>query len=276
MHAAMELQALDTGSAYLAASRSAVALDAQACQSAVEPRSSTERKNHELTLAPANENQLGYLLKLLRDADHKIETPDLLYLFLSYFVSSHTAKDCSDKLLEHFGNLGRVLAASWSRLDAVSERANDVADAIKAMHAIHVGVMQESFHGRPIISGSRDIYDYLKAKMAHLSIETCRILFLDSANGLIKDELHTQGTLDRTPFYPRQVVQRALDLNAKAVILVHNHPSGAVNPSQLDVVQTQQLAKSLKHFDILVHDHIIVGPNDFFSFARLGFLRDIS
>ena len=274
MHAAMELQTLDNGLAYLSASRNAVALDDRGCQDAAEPRPMAERGNHDSFSNQADARHLGYLLKHICEDNHSIEGADLLYLFMSYFVPIQSAKDCSARLLENFGSLGKILAASWSRLDAASEHAADLASAIKTMHAIHIGVMQESFHGRPIIKGSRDICNYLKVKMAHLPIEVCRILFLDSQNGLIKDELHTEGTLDRAPFYPRRVVERALELRAKAVILVHNHPSGVVTPSQLDVVQTRELAKSLKMFDMHVHDHIIIGPNDLFSFARLGLLRD--
>lgn len=272
MNTAVELQALDAGSAYLAASGGGTARDVRVWPTVV---GSTPEAVGEGPAAPAMQadaDARSYLLRLLREADHKLENPDLLYLFLSFLAPDQMAKICARSLLERFGTTGNVLAAPWNRLEASSEHINNLADAIKTVHAIIVGVMKEPFQDRLILKDTIVLGNYLKAKMGHLHVETCRILFLDKANRLLKDELHAQGTADTTAFYPREVVRRAIELGAYSVIVVHNHPSGDVTPSQEDVDQTRTLKTLMETMGGSLHDHLIVSPGRTTSFRRLGLL----
>ncbi|MGI9489575.1 MAG: JAB domain-containing protein, partial [Geminicoccaceae bacterium] len=110
------------------------------------------------------------------------------------------------------------------------------------------------------------LLDYLKMALGHEPIEQFRVLFLDKKNILIKDEVQQRGTVDHTPLYPREIAKRALELGASALIMVHNHPSGDPTPSKADIDMTKQVIRALESVDITVHDHVIVGRNDFLSF----------
>ena len=122
---------------------------------------------------------------------------------------------------------------------------------------------------RPALSSWSSVLDYCRTTMAFADKEQLRILFLDKRNRLIADELQQEGTVDRTPVYPREVIKRALELSATAVILVHNHPSGDPTPSQADIAMTREIAAVAKPLGIAVHDHIIVGRDGHASLKGL-------
>jgi DNA repair protein RadC len=123
--------------------------------------------------------------------------------------------------------------------------------------------------GKPVLSSWSSVLDYCRAAMAFAEKEQFRILFLDKKNQLIADEVQQTGTVDHTPVYPREVVKRALELSATALILVHNHPSGDPSPSRADVQMTQAIVEAARPFGISVHDHIIVGKDGHASFKAL-------
>ena len=125
---------------------------------------------------------------------------------------------------------------------------------------------------RPVISSWTALIDYLTQVMSHEPAEHFRLLFLDRKNILIKDEVQSRGTVDHTPLYPREVVKRALELAASAVIMVHNHPSGDPTPSQADVTMTRQVVDALQPVGITVHDHVIIGKNRHTSFRSQGLI----
>ena len=125
---------------------------------------------------------------------------------------------------------------------------------------------------RPVISSWDALLDYVRAAMAHGSVETFRTLYLDRKNVLIADEEMARGTVDHVPVYPREVVKRALELNASALILVHNHPSGDPTPSEADIQMTRQIAEAAQVFSITLHDHLIVGRQGERSFRSDGLL----
>jgi DNA repair protein RadC len=128
----------------------------------------------------------------------------------------------------------------------------------------------EAFSG-PILSTSRQLLDYLRADMAHAPVERFRVLFLNAQNRLLGETL-AEGSVNQAPIYPREIVRRALDLGATALILVHNHPSGDPAPSASDIEATVQLAMAGRTFDICVHDHVIVSRSGWFSFKARGLL----
>lgn len=144
-------------------------------------------------------------------------------------------------------------------------------DLLALFSAAASAVSQRFLIGRPALSSWQLVLDYLKAKMAFRATEEFRVLFLDKRNNLIADEVMGTGTVDHVPVYPREVARRALELNATALVLVHNHPSGDTTPSAADISMTKTIAETVKHLGICVHDHIIVGRNEHTSLkaARL-------
>ena len=127
-------------------------------------------------------------------------------------------------------------------------------------------VLREQIQDRPVISSWSALLDYLQVTLAHEPIEQFRVMFLDRKNVLIKDEVQQRGTVDHTPLYPREIVKRALELAASAIIMVHNHPSGDPTPSRADLEMTKQVVAALAAVGITVHDHVIVGKNKHTSF----------
>jgi DNA repair protein RadC len=145
-------------------------------------------------------------------------------------------------------------------------------NSIDTLHAIHAAIAR--FHTaelreRELLDSWSKVMDYLQARMAMSEVEQFRVLFLDKKNGLIADELQQTGTVDHTPVYPREVVRRALEHGATAIILVHNHPSGDPTPSRADIQMTRQLVDIAKPLGIEIHDHIIVGLRSQVSFKGL-------
>jgi DNA repair protein RadC len=216
--------------------------------------------------------RIDHLLTLIRSTDAKIECNDLLYLALTYVLPADVARVCSEHLLTRFGSLGNIIAAPWARIEALQGSAGDLAGFIKTLHALILKVLREPLVERQIISSCDKLREYLKVTLAFSSVEMVRVLFLDNSNGLIKDELHSTGTVDHAPVYEREIYRRVIELDARAIILVHNHPSGNPLPSKADKEITLRLAETLVGFGALLHDHIIVSRNQFVSFRHLGLL----
>ena len=183
-------------------------------------------------------------------------------------------------LLERFGGFGGMLAAEAPRYaehptlapsgvvgttDA-AERHVRLTLLLKAVAQILQRSLREQIQDRPVIGSWTALLDYLQAAMQHEAAEHFRLLFLDRKNILIRDEVQSRGTVDHTPLYPREVLKRALELSASALIMVHNHPSGDPTPSQADIDMTKQVVAALAQVNITVHDHIIVGKNRHTSF----------
>ncbi len=205
----------------------------------------------------------------------------------SFFSSSRstvaTRSPLAKELIERFGSLGGVLAAEPARyaecVELVRPASTDperreVLDEdlrftqvlLKAVQAFLHRVGREAIKDRPVIGSWTTLIDYLHAAMAHEPAEQFRILFLDRKNILIKDEVQSRGTVDHTPLYPREVVKRALELAASAVIMVHNHPSGDPTPSKADIEMTRQVVQALEPVGITLHDHVVIGKNRHLSF----------
>jgi DNA repair protein RadC len=129
------------------------------------------------------------------------------------------------------------------------------------------GLMQ-----RPVLQSWSQLIEYCHASMAYSSNEAFRVLFLDKKNLLIADEVQQEGTVDHTPVYPREVIKRALELSACAIVLVHNHPSGDPTPSRADIEMTRRIVEAAENLGIVVHDHVIIGRNGHASFKGLRLL----
>jgi DNA repair protein RadC len=137
---------------------------------------------------------------------------------------------------------------------------------LKAIGEVLKRMLREEIRDRPVIGSWTALIDYLQVALAHEPIEQFRVLFLDRKNILIRDELQQRGTVDHTPLYPREIVKRALELGASAIIMVHNHPSGDPTPSRADIEMTKQVVQAMSAVGLAVHDHVIVGKNRHTSF----------
>ena len=195
---------------------------------------------------------------------------ELLELFLFRSIPRRDVKPLAKTLIQRFGDLGRVVAADLDQLQVVEGVSEKTALDLKLMHAASVRIAKEQVTGRPVISSWSALLDYVRTAMQHASTEEFRVLFLDKKNRLIADEFQARGTVDHAPVYPREIVKRALALDASALILVHNHPSGDPTPSQADIEMTRRIIDAAKPFDILLHDHLVVGRDRTASFKALG------
>ncbi|MFN0115408.1 MAG: DNA repair protein RadC [Paracoccaceae bacterium] len=198
---------------------------------------------------------------------------ELLELILFSAIPRQDVKPLARRMIDSFGDLGGVLSAPVARLSEVKGVGGAVILAVKLHEAVAHRTARARVLNRPVLSSWDALLTYCHTAMAHRETEQFRILFLDHKNVLIADEEQARGTVDHVPVYPREVVKRALDLNASAVILVHNHPSGDPTPSQSDIAVTRQVEEAGRILGITVHDHIIVGRSRELSFRAAGILQ---
>ena len=197
---------------------------------------------------------------------------ELLELVLFRAIPRRDVKPLARRLLETFGDFIRVLTASNRRLAEVDGVGDAVITELKIIEATAQRMARSRVMDRHVISGWDAVLDYCHTAMAHRETEQFRVLYLDKKNVLIADEQQAQGTVDHVPVYPREVVKRALELNASALILVHNHPSGDPTPSQADIQMTTQVQSAADALGIVLHDHLIVGKSTELSFRTEGYL----
>jgi DNA repair protein RadC len=184
---------------------------------------------------------------------------ELLELVLSRTIPRIDLKPLAKALVARFGSFAEVLAAPDARLAEVDGLGKASVTDLKIVHAAATRLLRGEVKRRPVLSSWSTVLDYCRTAMAFADKEQFRILFLDKRNHVIADEQHQTGTVDHTPVYPREVVKRALELAATAVILVHNHPSGDPSPSRADIDMTRAIVEIAGPLGIAVHDHIIVG-----------------
>ena len=197
---------------------------------------------------------------------------EMLELILFRAVPQRDVKPLAKHLLEAFGDFNGVISAPMNRLKDVSGVGDAVVCELKIVEAAAHRLAQAKVMNRDALSSWSALMEYCKTAMAHQDTEQFRILFLDKKNVLIADEQQARGTVDHVPVYPREVVKRCLDLNASAIILVHNHPSGDPTPSRADIEMTRQIETAAKAVGIVVHDHVIVGKECDTSFRSQGLI----
>ena len=197
---------------------------------------------------------------------------ELLELILFRAIPRRDVKPLARLLLDTFGDFNRVLSASVARLHAVDGVGDAVVTELKIVEASAHRLMRSKVIERPVMSGWDAVVDYCHTTMAHRETEQFRVLYLDRKNVLIADEEQAQGTVDHVPVYPREVVKRALELNASALILVHNHPSGDPTPSQSDIDMTQQIETAAQALGLTLHDHLIIGKSIELSLRGSGYI----
>ncbi len=197
---------------------------------------------------------------------------ELLELVLFDAIPRIDVKPLAKALLAVFGDLNGVVAASEHRLLQVPGTTPRVFYQLKVVEAIAHRMARARVMERSVISSWEALMSYCRTVMAYRDTEQFRILFLDRKNVLIADEAQGKGTVDHVPVYPREVAKRALELNASAIILVHNHPSGDPTPSQADISMTEQIDMACGAIGVVVHDHVVIGKGSEASFKTLGLL----
>jgi len=200
------------------------------------------------------------------DALHDYE---MLELILFRAIPRRDVKPLAKELIERFGSFAEVIAAPIERLKEVGGLGEAAITDLKIVQAAAKRLLRGEIKKRHVLSSWSSVLDYCRTAMAFESKEHFRILFLDKGNHLIADEQQQTGTVDHTPVYPREVVKRALELSATAVILVHNHPSGDPTPSRADVDMTRAIIEVARPLGIAVHDHLIVGKDGHASLKAL-------
>jgi DNA repair protein RadC len=194
---------------------------------------------------------------------------EMLELLLFRALPRRDVKPLAKQLIARFGSFAEVISAPVARLAEVKGLGEAAITELKIVQAAANRFAKGAVHKRPVLSSWSAVLNYCRTTMAFADKEQLRVLFLDKRNQLITDEVQQVGTVDHTPVYPREVVKRALELSATAIIIVHNHPSGDPTPSQADIQMTHSIVEIAKPLGIAVHDHIIVGKEGHASFKGL-------
>ena len=181
-------------------------------------------------------------------------------------------KQIARDLIGRFGSFGNAIAAQVHDLRDVEGLGEAGIAALKTVQGAALRVLRAEVMERPALNNWDRLTGYLSAALARERVEQFRVLFLDTKNRLIADEAQARGTVNHTPVYPREVVRRALELQATALILVHNHPSGDPTPSRADIEMTREVRQAAEALGLVVHDHLIMGNGRHLSFRREGLL----
>lgn len=201
--------------------------------------------------------------------DRALADYEMLELLLFRLIPRRDTKPIAKALLTRFGSLPEVLGAPSHLLTEVKGVGDSVATDLKLVASIAHRMLKGELKDRQVLASWSSVIEYCRAAMAFEAREQFRVLFLDKKNALIADEVQQTGTVDHTPVYPREVVKRALELSATAIILVHNHPSGDPTPSRADIEMTKLIIDTARPLGITVHDHIIIGKNGHASLKGL-------
>lgn len=211
--------------------------------------------------------------RLLAAGPEALADHELLEMVLFLALPRRDTKPIARALLAEFGSFAGAIAAPMQELRAVDGLGEAGGAALKAVQAAALRLSRAEVLHRPVLSNWDALIAYLTAMLARERVEQVWVLYLDTRNRLLADEAQGVGTVNHTPVYPREVVRRALELHASALILVHNHPSGDPSPSRADLEMTKEIALACAALGLVLHDHVIIGNGRWFSFAREGLLK---
>jgi len=200
-------------------------------------------------------------------ADH-----ELIEMVLFLAVPRRDTKPIARSLIGRFGSFAAAISASAVELAEIEGLGEAGIAALKVVQAAAQRLTKAEVLYRPVLGNWDRLMEYLQSVLAREKVEQFRILFLDNRNRLLADEPQARGTVNHTPVYPREVIKRALELHATAIILVHNHPSGDPSPSQEDIAMTKEIKRSATALSIVLHDHVIIGNGQWLSFRKTGLL----
>jgi len=226
------------------------------------------------TPVPAFDVQTGHRERLRRrflsrGAD-ALADYELLELYLFRTVKRQNTKEVARLLIERFGSFSSACSARYAALKGAPGVGDAIAFDLKLVEALAHRFAESELKQQIAISRWDQLERYCRTTMSHREVEHLRVLYLNSKNVLIEDDLTQSGTINHVPVYPREIARRALELNAGAVILIHNHPSGDPTPSEADWAMTRQIDAALKLFQITLHDHVVTGHNDLISMREIG------
>ncbi|MCA0370409.1 MAG: DNA repair protein RadC [Proteobacteria bacterium] len=210
--------------------------------------------------------------RFLDGADLAVADYELLELLLYAAHARSDMKPLAKRLLRTFGNLSKVVRASPEELARVEGMGPAAVASVKVVETMVQKVLLEEVQENPVIDSWDRLISFCRISMGHLPREEFRLLFLDKRNRLITQEIQQVGTIDQAAVYPREVVKRALDVGASALILVHNHPSGDPTPSQADIDITQRIITAAKGVDVRIHDHVIIAKDKHTSLRAQGLI----
>ncbi|MDP6426565.1 MAG: DNA repair protein RadC [Rhodospirillales bacterium] len=210
--------------------------------------------------------------RFLKAGGEALHDYEMLELVLFLAQTRGDTKPLAKRLIDRFGSYAGVLSADAKELTEVKGVGEAAVAALKTVRDAAVRLAREEITGAPVLSSWQSLLDYCRATMGHAKNEQFRLFYLNKKNTVIADELQQVGTVDHTAVYPREVVKRALDLGATAIIMVHNHPSGDTKPSRGDIEMTQAVKEVSEKLGIQLHDHVIVGKSGASSFKSMGLL----
>ena len=210
--------------------------------------------------------------RLLTAGPDAVADHELLEMVLFLALPRRDTKPIARALLTRFGSFAAAISAPVPDLRGVEGLGDAGAAALKLVQAGAHRLLRGELRDQPVLNDWPRLMDYLGAVLSRERTEQFRVLFLDARNRLLADEAQARGTVNHTPVYPREVVKRALELHASALILVHNHPSGDPSPSRDDIEMTRAVARAAEALSVVLHDHVIVGNGQWFSFRREGVL----
>ncbi|MEO1044853.1 MAG: DNA repair protein RadC [Pseudomonadota bacterium] len=210
--------------------------------------------------------------RLLGQDDTALLDHEVIEYLLALAIPRRDTKPLAKAVIARFGTLAAVLSADSRALMQVPGLGETSVAALKIAQVAALRLLREPVVNQPVIGSWQALLDYLRADMAHLTVERVRILYLNSRNMLISDEKSTDGSVDEAAIYTRQVIQRALELGAVSLILVHNHPSGDPSPSRQDIAITRDISEAGRRLNITVHDHIIIGRDGHVSMKAEGLI----
>jgi DNA repair protein RadC len=212
--------------------------------------------------------------RLLTAGPDSVADHELLEMVLFLALPRRDTKPIARALLARFGSFANAVAAGATELRTIDGLGDAGVAALKTVHAAALRLVRGEIQDRPLLTDWNRLSAYLPAVLSRERVEQLRVLYLDSKNRLLADEALSRGTVNHTPVYPREVVKRALDLHATALILVHNHPSGDPSPSRDDVAMTAEVARAAEALGVVLHDHVVVGNGRVLSLRAEGLLRD--
>ena len=210
--------------------------------------------------------------RLLTAGPESLADHEMLEMILFLALPRRDTKPIARALLARFGSYTAAIAAPLQDLRGIEGLGEAGAAALKTVQAAALRLARAELVNRPLLANWDRLIEYLTAALARERVEQFRVLFLDNRNRLLADEMQARGTVNHTPVYPREVVKRALELQASALILVHNHPSGDPSPSREDVAMTLEVKEAAAALSLVLHDHLIIGNGRWLSFRREGLL----
>ncbi len=210
--------------------------------------------------------------RLLISKSGSLTDTELMEILLCIALPRRNTKILAKDLLKKYGNFSKTIAAEPESLLSIKGVGKSVLSCFKLIREGAIMLAREEIKNKPVISSWQKLLDYCRISIGHLEKEVFMVMYLNSQNELIDQELQEHGTVDQISIYPREITKRALLLNASAVILVHNHPGGSSKASKSDIETTKKISSALSPFNIRIHDHVIISNKNFLSFKSEGLL----